>query len=162
MIITDAKIGRHMRINLEIAAELHTLFKRKLITQSAMNLIWVILANNWTTGIPIQKSKPEWIKLADINSANFYRDFKCLKDYGIWKKIGAYYVVNPVFLFSGSVSLQEMAAEAWKDGRLFTSTDYGRFGAKVRESKRDSNEGVRKQLKADKKRKSHPSPPQSR
>lgn len=123
MIITSTELIRHMRVNSDFGKQVNQLFRDKEITQAANNLLKTILDTHWETNVAIQLTKEEWVNLSQINPINFSREFKCLKEHGIWKKIAGKYVISPCYIFNGSEFFQKKAIEAWLEDKSFIKQD---------------------------------------
>lgn len=139
MIITSTELLRHMRVNSDFGIQVNGLFKSKQITQAANNLLKTVLDIHWETNVAIQLTKDSWVDLTQINPSHFSREYKCLTDHGIWKKIKGLYVISPCYIFNGSDFFQKKAIEAWLANKSFIKQDVYKLSSDIQKLNKDKN-----------------------
>ena len=109
----------HMRVNTDLQTQVIKLFEEGLITQAAFNLCSKFTSLPVQHNTPIQFDKEDWLIYANTRASNWKRDYACLEEHGIWKKIKYNYVVNPIYVFSGKEGWQNTAMEYWEKDKVF-------------------------------------------
>ena len=120
MSITSSNTNIHMRIYTEFAEQIQTLNDEKKLTAAAIKLLALIPAQHWDISVPVQLNKEEWLELTGTNVTQFSRDYKCLKDHGIWKKIKSNYVISPAYIFNGDDNIRLEAIKYFNEDKPFS------------------------------------------
>lgn len=110
---------------------LDDLFDLGYLSNKAMRLSRKILRQEQSIGFSLQLTRVQILTITESASAAFARDFNCLIEHGFLKIMmdsgEKVYVVNPSWVFNGSIESQQEAVKKYDQGILWTQSIKAKF-----------------------------------